>query len=122
MKTLTLAAALMLGTAAFAQTTPQSTMPQSGTTTPDTMGTAGTTTGTMQTPPTDTGTMPSTTGTMGTNGTTGTTDSSATMAAPAATATPMAAGTYPRCSRTVVDQCIQGPGRERDTPRSRRRG
>ena len=117
MKTLTFAAALMLGTAAFAQTTPQSTMPQSGTTTPDTMGTTtGTTTGTMQTPPADAGTMPSTTGTMGT------TDNSATMPAPTATGTPMAAGTYPRCSRTVVDQCVQGPGRERDTRRSRRRG
>ena len=34
---------------------------------------------------------------------------------------PTAQAEYPRCSRTVVDQCIQGSARERNTKRARRR-
>ncbi len=44
------------------------------------------------------------------------------MMQPPAAPAPVTQTDYPRCSRTVVDQCIQGASRERDTKRKPRRG
>lgn len=43
------------------------------------------------------------------------------MALPAATPPPAGQAEYPRCSKTITDQCVQGSGGERDTKRKRRR-
>ena len=43
-----------------------------------------------------------------------------TMAPMAPNPPPAAQAEYPRCSKTVTDQCIQGPSGERDTKRRRR--
>lgn len=98
MKTLAFVAALMIGGAAIAQTTPDSTMPDSTMTTPD--ATTPPSDGTMTTP---TSQMPDQTMPMGTT------------MAPVPTTAPMApTGDYPRCSRTITDHCKQDMSRESD--------
>jgi hypothetical protein len=44
------------------------------------------------------------------------------MAPMAAAPPPPPQADYPRCSKTVTDQCIQSSAGERDTKRKRRRG
>ena len=131
MKYLAMTAALMLGSTALAQTTPPSTpampgaaasppsdapaMPSPETTAPVDPATAA--------PPEAPTSPPMTTAP----------DAMASPATPSATvpdpamaqapAAPISAQTsYPPCSRTVVDQCIQGSARERNTKRRARRG
>lgn len=142
MKTMLLASALLIGTAAFAQADPRdagqpigsgatlqpgttmgerdthgANMPAAPTTstgtttysTDTTMGTTSTTTGTM--------------GTMDSTGTTAGTTGSGTMVVQQGgnmTAPPEPRASYPRCSRTVTDNCVQDESRARDTRRSRR--
>ena len=105
MKILAFTAALMLSGAAFAQATPPTEPAPPAMPAPET-------------PPT--GEMPAAPAAPAVP--------EAAMPAPAPTMAPMAAAPapaaqteYPRCSATVTDQCIQGPARERNTKRARRR-
>ena len=126
MKTLTLVAALLASTAAFAQQT-----------TPPADTTTGSTMSDTTTPPSGTTNdgmrpAPSTSGqdTMTTQPSTGQpmqqptidpamqqqpTPMSSTGTAGNMTAPPAGQASYPRCSATVVDQCRQGSARESDT-------
>lgn len=142
MKTILLATALLMSGTAYAQTDPgQAGQPmgsgatmQPGTTMGerDTMGTnmpsgqTGTTTGTTMSDPTM-GTTTGTTGTMDSSGTMGTTGSGTMMTTQGGNmaAPPEPRASYPRCSRTITDSCVQSSARESDTkggrPARRRR-
>lgn len=129
MKSLAFAATILLSSAAFAQTTttdqsqPGSQMPTSEMPAP--VGEATPATPAMPATPADPATGPATPS----DGAMPASPSAQANASPgmpvmapmAATPAPAAQAVYPRCSRTVVDQCQQGPSRERDTKRSRRR-
>jgi hypothetical protein len=139
MKTILLASALMIGGAAFAQADPRdsgqpigsgNTM-QTGTT----MGERDThgsnmpaaptaTTGTTMSTDMSTGSTTMSTGTtMGTTGSAMGTTGSGTMVVQQGgnmTAPPEPRASYPRCSRTITDNCVQDERRARDTRRSRR--
>jgi len=139
MKTVLLASALMMSGVAFAQADPRdagqpigsgNTM-QPGTTMGerDTHGTnmpAAPTANTGSTMSTDmsTGSTSMSTGsTMGTTGSTMGTTGSGTMVMQQGgnmTAPPEPRASYPRCSRTITDNCVQDERRARDTRRSRR--
>jgi hypothetical protein len=139
MKTILLASALLIGGTAFAQADPRdagqpigsgNTL-QPGTTMGerDTHGTnmpAANTTSTMTTDTTATGSSMTDQSSMGatgtTMGTTGTTGSGTMMVQQGGnmTAPPETRASYPRCSRTVTDNCVQDESRARDTRRSRR--
>jgi hypothetical protein len=141
MKAFLLASALLMGGAAYAQTVQpeDSGKPigsgatlQQGTTMGerDTMGAnmpAAPTTSTTTTTTTDTGTGTSTmtTGdsTMSTTGSTmGTTGSGTVVVQQGGNMSPPPTprDSYPRCSRTITDNCVQDERRARDTRRSRR--
>lgn len=143
MKTILLASALLVGGTAFAQADPRdagqpigsgNTL-QPGTTMGerDTHGTnmpaaptanTDTTTSTMTTDTTATGSTMTDQSSMGAAGTTmGTTGSGTTTVVQQGgnmTAPPEQRASYPRCSRTVTDNCVQDESRARDTRRTRR--
>lgn len=129
MKYLAITAAFLLSSAAFAQSTPPAEPASPSMTAPE-MPPAGETPAAPSAGPAmpanpSTSTMPEgqTAPTMPTASdatANPTMPEQSTMQTPAAPA-PTAQAIYPRCSRTVVDQCIQGSARERDTKRRSRR-
>jgi uncharacterized protein involved in copper resistance len=140
MKTILLASALLIGGTAFAQADPRdagqpigsgntlqpgTTMgerdthgtnmpaaPTANTTTTTT--TDSTATGSTMTTQTDAGAAGTTMGTTG-SGTVAVVQQGGNMTAP-----PEPRASYPRCSRTVTDNCVQDESRARDTRRTRR--
>lgn len=108
MKILAITAALLLSSAAFAQSTPPGesaspSMPATEMPAPVEAQTAPSMPDSMSTPATPAAPL------------------EPTMAQPVAAPMPAPQAEYPRCSRTVVDQCMQGAARERDTKRRPRR-
>jgi hypothetical protein len=140
MKTILLASALMIGGVAYAQADPsQAGQPigsgatlQPGTTMGerDTHGanmpaapTANTGTVTMSTDTTATGSTMTDQSSMGAAGTAAGTTGSGTVVVQQGgnmTAPPEPRASYPRCSRTITDNCVQDESRARDTRRTRR--
>ncbi len=126
MKILAITVALLLSSTAFAQTMPPA-EPTSPTTSPAEMPPMGETSAA---PPAGTSmpvepSAPPTTEAPMTSDATPTPPAPQTqmptMGQPTAMPAPAPQAEYPRCSRTVVDQCIQSPARERDTKRRPRR-